>query len=354
MGQYSIKTLQRKLKVKDSTHSTKADIIPSQLNSHYINMDRVKVGNKRPKFVPQYLPFAKHDSLDNAIGFTLSEDSLHGEPRQKINMCEKAKEVLASSSENCALASSDGREHFDQFITVNSPSERRKVPSSTRFAARLIHHGKNRNREQIVPGCTRSAVMPESKSLPASSQAILPPASNWVSVKSRTNPDFVRNEQLSLPRYSPHPNVGSPHLRQNSHPEMCRKIGIDATIKSGCTANYQSNGSVKKDLFAPANNTHIHGAHNRRVHFMDRIFQAHTYSCEDYDRKSANTARSTDPIDQMRTYIDLMRYKLTEMLVHEDSLRNTNQHLNNLRGHDKDVMIRILWKILNEAANKQK
>ncbi|KNC87428.1 hypothetical protein SARC_00465 [Sphaeroforma arctica JP610] len=74
-----------------------------------------------------------------------------------------------------------------------------------------------------------------------------------------------------------------------------------------------------------------------RVQFEETPIEYQTFDSSVYDRKPPVTSPKKDSM--MRIYRELMTFKLTEMLVHPDSLENTNKHLSQLNTEDRAKLV---------------
>ncbi|KNC79738.1 hypothetical protein SARC_07877 [Sphaeroforma arctica JP610] len=81
-----------------------------------------------------------------------------------------------------------------------------------------------------------------------------------------------------------------------------------------------------------------------RVQFEETPIEYESFHSSVYDRKPQVTCRKKDSM--MLIYRELMTYKLTEMLVHPDSLENTNKHLAKLKPADRAGMVGEVERIL--------
>ncbi|KNC84208.1 hypothetical protein SARC_03569 [Sphaeroforma arctica JP610] len=89
----------------------------------------------------------------------------------------------------------------------------------------------------------------------------------------------------------------------------------------------------------------IRSKDGNRVRFRADTIIYETFHCTVYDRKVEKLFASKS---MMEIYRELMRFKLTEMIVHEDSLINTNKHLAKLSEGDRATMLLEIWCILSE------
>ncbi|KNC79105.1 hypothetical protein SARC_08490 [Sphaeroforma arctica JP610] len=89
-----------------------------------------------------------------------------------------------------------------------------------------------------------------------------------------------------------------------------------------------------------------------RVGFEEYADIHQTYHSDVYDRSpSAKTTGSGE--EMMAVYYDLMKFKITEMVVHEKSLMNTNKHLFHLRPNERADMLNVTDRILTEYENQR-
>eukprot|EP01134_Creolimax_fragrantissima_P003965 CFRG3965T1 len=84
----------------------------------------------------------------------------------------------------------------------------------------------------------------------------------------------------------------------------------------------------------------------KKVRFSKKATKSSTFSLRSYDRTCAPRPQLS-PTEKMYLYIELMTYKLTEMLVHRDAIQYTNKHLSRLDEESLSIMTRIINEIIN-------
>ncbi|KNC85405.1 hypothetical protein SARC_02404 [Sphaeroforma arctica JP610] len=87
--------------------------------------------------------------------------------------------------------------------------------------------------------------------------------------------------------------------------------------------------------------------HKRRVKFLNSHTVHHTFCADEYDRsKPPQREEDIEPI--MTVYRELMKYKITEMVVHQDALQYTNHHLSRRDEAAHNIMMGTIRAIISE------
>ncbi|KNC77761.1 hypothetical protein SARC_09789 [Sphaeroforma arctica JP610] len=145
-------------------------------------------------------------------------------------------------------------------------------------------------------------------------------------------------------------------LSMASLPSSSHKLKLDIKISPaspllGHTRSRRDQGGnilscLKKGSDASTNNTSsTRSPTSLKVSFNKRVTKWTAMAAQVYDRKS-DPRPSLSPSEKMSLYIDLMSFKLTEMLVHESSLQYTNKHLARLDPDSLEIMSKIINEII--------